>query len=121
VAAGVRLWTRLRREQLDRRLAAGTSPTATPPLRLRAEELTSMPTRLSMADAAEAIRDADADAPRGELDALATRLRAPTPIAPAGAARAHLLLQGHPAPEDGRPELWERVWDITNALDDHAG
>ena len=120
MAAGVRLWTRLMREQLDRRLAAGTAPTASRPLRLRAEELTSMPTRLAMADAAEAMRDADADAPRGELDTLAARLRAPRPIAPAGAARAHLLLQGRPAPEDARPALWERVWDITDALDHHA-
>jgi hypothetical protein len=119
VVAAVRLWTRLRREQLDRRLAAGTPATTTPALRLRAEELTSMPRRVSMAETAETMRDAD-DAPRGELDALAARLRAPTAIAPAGAARAHLLLHGRPAPEDARPVLWERVWDITDALDDHA-
>jgi len=79
-----------------------------------------MPARLLMADAAEAMRDAHADAPRGELDALAARLRAPKPVAPAAAARAHLLLHGHPAPEDARPAPWERVWDITDALDDHA-
>jgi hypothetical protein len=119
VSAAVRLWVRLRREQLDRRLAQGAS-LSTPPLRERASELTSMAARLAMADAAEAMRDADTEAShaaRGELTALADRLRAPEPISPAGAARAHRLLRKSP-PDRGA--LWERAWDTTDALDQHA-
>jgi hypothetical protein len=119
VSAALRLWVRVRREQLDRRLAEGTSP-STPPLRLRAAELTSVAARRSMAEAVEALRDADTEAVRtahGELTALAARLRAPEAITPAGAARAHRLLRrsGHE-----RGALWESAWDITDVLDDHA-
>jgi hypothetical protein len=119
VAAAFRLWVRLRREHLDRLLAEGAS-LSTRPLRERAEELTSMSERRAMADAAEAMRDAETEASRaasGELTGLATRLRAPEPITPAGAARAHRLLR---RPGDERGALWERAWDTTDVLDDHA-
>jgi hypothetical protein len=119
VSAAFRLWVRLRREHLDRLLAEGAS-LSTRPLRERAEELTSMSARHEMADAAEAMRDAETDPTRGacgELTTLAARLRAPDPISPAGAARAHRLLR-RPADEPGA--LWERAWDTTDMLDDHA-
>jgi hypothetical protein len=121
VSAALRLWVRLRHEQLDRRLAEGASP-STPPLRLRADELTSMPARRSMARTAEVICDEETDASRaarGELTALAARLRAPEPITPVGAARAHRLLRRPPG-DEARRALWERAWDVTDALDDHA-
>ena len=117
--AAVRLWVRLRHEHLDRLLAEG-APLSTRPLRVRAEELTSTSARHEMADAAEAMRDVETDASRsarGELTALATRLRAPEPITPAGAARAHRLLRTR---ADERGALWERAWDTTDMLDDHA-
>jgi hypothetical protein len=119
VSTAVRLWTRVRREHLDRRIAEG-APLSTRPLRRHADELTSMSARRAMADAAEAMRDAETEASRaarGELTGLATRLRAPEPITPAGAARAHRLLQSL-ADEPGA--LWERAWDTTDALGDHA-
>jgi hypothetical protein len=87
VSATFRLWIRLRREHLDRLLAEGAA-LSTRPLRERAE-----------------------------LTALATRLRAPEPITPAGAARAHRLLR---TPADEPAALWERAWDTTDVLDDHA-
>jgi hypothetical protein len=121
VSAVLRLWVHLRRAPIDRRLASGASP-QTPALRLRAEELTSIPARRSMADAAEAMRDADNEpsrVARGELAALAARLRAPEPIASGGAARAYRLLRRRGG-DDDLAELWERAWDITDTLDDHA-
>ena len=119
MSAAFRLWVRLRREHLDRLIAEGAS-LSTWPLRERAQELTSVSARHEMAEAAEALRDAETESSRGargELTALATRLRAPEPITPAAAARAHRLLR---RPTDEPGALWERAWDTTDELDDHA-
>jgi hypothetical protein len=121
VSAVLPLWVHLRRDPIDRRLASGASP-HTPALRLRAEELTSRPARTAMADAAEALRDAESEpgsVARGELTALAARLRSTAPITSAGAARAYRLLRTRGG-DDECADLWERAWDITDALDDHA-
>jgi hypothetical protein len=75
-----------------------------------------------MASAAEAMYDVDTEASRtarGELVALAARLRAPKPITPPGAARAYRLLRAPARGETPRP-LWERAWDTPDALDDDA-
>ena len=94
MTAAIRLRVWLTRRALDRRLASGADPTATSALQLRAEQLTAPGSRRALADAADAIRCSGvAPDARGELETLVRRLRSAKPIRPAGAARAHLLLQ----------------------------
>ena len=119
MTAAIRLRVWLTRRALDRRLASGADPTATSALQLRAEQLTAPGSRRALADEADAIRRSGvAPDARGELETVVRRLRSAEPIAPAGAARAHLLLQ--PSDRATAEPTWEQIWDVTDALNDHA-
>ena len=106
----LRVWRR--RTRLDAALADGAAPTDEPALALRAEQLTRMPTRRSIANALQNLLEA-AEAPaeawgmdgprpplkggavidaREELLTLSDRLRAPGAIRPQGAALAALMV-----------------------------
>lgn len=96
------------RRAIDLELAAGAHPDRRATLALRARQLQRRSTRRSLASALETLvetarqppvlmaglrpRNADVEAASHDLLALAERLRAPEPIAPRGAAIAHLLL-----------------------------
>jgi hypothetical protein len=112
---GLRTWavTRLRRNQLDRQLAAGVKPSTFTPLGLRAAQLSSSNGRARLANAlVEAVGEAHQGEPmfgrrthraevRDEADvitALASRLREPTPIDVSGAARVALLVNDGASP-----------------------
>ena len=112
----LRTWavTRLRRNRLDRQLAAGMRPSTLTPLGLRAAQLSSRNGREQLANAlVEAVGEARKGEPvsigrkahradvRAEADALltlASRLREPTPIDVRGAALVALLVNGGASP-----------------------
>ena len=104
-----RLAARWRRRRLDRALAAGIPPEADAALALRAEELTDLARRRSIASALrELVREAREGAPleparirpdrrrvasaSEELSALADTLEDPGPVAANGVAQAWILL-----------------------------
>jgi hypothetical protein len=125
-----RVAARLRARRLDRELAAGTAPGARPALTLRAQALGERSVRTTLA---KALRHAIAEAHRPqtlsiaqvplhrsavrraaeELDALASRLLAPGPVAARGIAQARLLLT------DGASPLYDG--GATEELRDVAG
>src|SRR5688500_771662 len=63
-ALRTRVWARLRRHALDRRLAAGEPPWASRELSWRAAELTSASERRAIADRIHALADEAAQPPR---------------------------------------------------------
>ncbi len=104
-----RLTARWRPRRLDRALAAGTPPEASPALALRARELTEFERRQSIARSLRRVlREAGEGAPRAsgrirpdrsritaasdDLSALADTLADPGPVAATGVAQAWLLL-----------------------------
>jgi hypothetical protein len=111
---GARIRTRLRRNQLDRQLAAGVTPNPLTPLGVRAAQLDSPATRSQLANAlVEAVGEARRGTPmnirprpqraevRAEAEALlalASRLRESTPIDIRGAALVALLVNDGASP-----------------------
>lgn len=129
-AVGVRWRARLRRAQLDRRLAQGADPLTNPELRWRARQLTSHRNRRRLAKEIERVLDAAGTRPwlggsaaplnrveiarcRELLQALASDLRGAEPVALRGVAlTAQLLHDGcsplyapHPPATKGELEL----------------
>src|SRR3954452_18218929 len=106
-AMALRLMTLRRRAGLDAALAEGIDPARDPLLALRAQQLTSPPTRQAIArtirnllDAAEEprlgsrppLQAQDVLAARVELLAVAQRLTGPDPVSPQAAALASQLV-----------------------------
>jgi hypothetical protein len=106
---GARLAARWHPRRLDRALAGGVPPETSTALALRAQELTELERRRSIADAfREVLREAREGAPfapgrirpdrsrvvaaREELRALADTLSEPGPVAAGGVAQAWMLL-----------------------------
>lgn len=106
-----RVVTRLSTRRLDRALAAGAPPESTPALALRAQRLTALDRRRSMAAGLRrGLRDTRGDSPVAhpnsrvafserrisaaaeKLGMLADRLVDPSPVAASGAARTWILL-----------------------------
>jgi hypothetical protein len=119
---GLRTWavTRLRRNRLDRQLAAGVKPSTLTPLGLRAAQLGSANGRARLANAlVETVGESRRGEPvnigrkehradvRTEADALlalALRLREPTPIDVRGAAMVALLVNDGASPLNRRSD-----------------
>jgi hypothetical protein len=124
------LFTRLRRNALDRQLAAGARSGDSPALSLRAAQLRSNPVRERLAAAiTAAVADARTGAPanvehpqRGatrdcadELMALAARLRSHQPVDARGAAMVALLVNDT-LHRTGRDQLRDAVAEAHAAL-----
>jgi hypothetical protein len=109
-----RLLARLNAERIDRDLAAGAPPDANVAFALRARTLTSMRTRQMLAGGLQRALSATARTRRAPIDRLGVlgasadiaelsrRLLADGPVAPRGAAQAHLLLAAGAGPLHNR-------------------
>jgi hypothetical protein len=132
---------RFRRRRLDRALAAGTPPEATPALALRARRLIALPYRRSIAETYRRIvREAQEPAVpsrlrvsprRGRLTEagdrlirLADTLTQPAPVAARGVAQAFLLLEDGTGPlynSESEASLEECAARATDLLELPAG
>ena len=131
----VRVRTRLRRGRLDRDLAAGADPAATPELALRAEQLVSSGERARIANAlVETLGEARRNEPvtvrtRGEraavrdsadeLLSLVVRLREGGPVELRGLAITARLVDDEQSPmhRDDASELREAIRSALSALE----
>jgi hypothetical protein len=112
---GLRLWTALHRAGLDRRLAAGEDPCASPSLALRAARLTGGRSRRRLAEALEdAVEDAMSPQPHfsaavptdraavyeaaPQIAEIEEILRLPGPVYAQGVAMTKLLLTDSASP-----------------------
>jgi hypothetical protein len=133
-----RMLVRLRAQSLSRNLAVGVSPESSVLLALRAQELSSPPTRRMLADALNRILNEPRQRPLGrrgylapprrshilsirpELQDLITQLLAATPVSAQGVAQVWLLVTDGTGPlHSPRPQtqLREVVVEATRALD----
>lgn len=132
----LRAHTFLTRRQLDRRLAEGADPDASPTLRLRASQLRSTEGRARIADRLQRVLDeahaparvhlvlrphrAEIRARAPELRALIGRLRSNLPVTPQGAAMSSQLVTRGESPFDPnrRVSVGHAVHAAREALDE---
>jgi hypothetical protein len=137
-ALGLRLSVYLTRAKLDREIARGRSPEATPGHRLRARQLTEPGTRRRAAGSLRGIVEYADRCPQARMFSavvvecaavrsgreailgLAERLEGPAPVSARGLARIHTLLTdglGSPLfnPNCGRT-VAEAVWEVADLL-----
>lgn len=125
----LRLRTLTRRASLDAALAEGVDPCSDPLLALRAEQLTSQPTRQAIArtirnllDAADEpwhgsrppLQSGDVLAARDELLAVARCLEGPEPMSPQAAALAAQLVWDSASPIYAAGDF--SVWEWARAI-----